>query len=120
MQLHRSLSHIIICKKTYENKISNNGQKDQQKIQKKFLQNQVQFAIQVAKETYSVSIFSLDSQIKDLNDNLEDGNQRVRGAAGENAAALGQINSEMVVMLNLHFNTFNSREQIVHKIEAVD
>lgn len=69
---------------------------------------------------YSVSIFSLESQIKDLNDNLEDGNRRVRVAAGENAAAIGHMNSEMIVMLNLQINTLISREQIVHKIEAVD
>lgn len=38
----------------------------------------------------------------------------MRVAAGENAAAIGHTKSEMVVMLNLQFNTFNSREQIVH------
>lgn len=40
--------------------------------------------------------------------------------AGEDAAAVGHIKSEIVAMLNLQFNTCNSKEQIIQKPETVD
>lgn len=54
------------------------------------------FAIQVANELRRVLIFSSECHIKVLNNSLEDGNQRMKVVAEENAAAKGHINSKMV------------------------